>query len=177
VSRRRRPERFRCFQKFRGLLERVFDAAPEGADDLIQRYRGADCNLRTQLFRIISRAGLSAWPRLFHNLRASRETELVREHPIHVVCAWIGNSERVARRHYLQVTDADFEKATSNPTSPMHADGRTGPHVEKETAVKPAITDCTAVHIPSTGREQTGFHPGKTEGQGGTRRTIRHHER
>jgi len=144
---------------------------------LIQRYRGADCNLRTQLFRIISRAGLSAWPRLFHNLRASRETELVREHPIHVVCAWIGNSERVARRHYLQVTDADFEKATSNPTSPMHADGRTGPHVEKETAVKPAITDCTAVHIPSTGREQTGFHPGKTEGQGGTRRTIRHHER
>jgi integrase len=145
------------FPEIRPYLERVFDAAPEGAEYVIQRYRRADCNLRTQLFRIISRAGLSAWPQLFHNLRASRETELVREHPIHVVCAWIGNSERVARRHYLQVTDADFEKATSNPTSPMHADGRTGPHVEKETAVKPAFADYTAVHIPPAGIEPATY--------------------
>ena len=115
------------FPEVRTYLELAFDAAPEGAEYVIERYRGASCNLRTQLLRILTRAGLSAWPRLFHNLRASRETELVREYPIHVVCAWIGNSERVARRHYLQVTDADFEKATSNPTSPMHADGRAGP--------------------------------------------------
>ena len=141
------------FPEVRTYLELAFDAAPEGAEYVIQRYRGANCNLRTQLLRILTRVGLSAWPRLFHNLRASRETELVREYPIHVVCAWIGNSERVARRHYLQVTDADFEKATSNPTSPMHADGRAGPQKEKETAVKPATTNCTAVHIPSTGIE------------------------
>ncbi|NBP81103.1 site-specific integrase [bacterium] len=139
------------FPEVRTYLELAFDAAPEGAEYVIQRYRGANCNLRTQLLRILTRVGLSAWPRLFHNLRASRETELVREYPIHVVCAWIGNSERVARRHYLQVTDADFEKATSNPTSPMHADGRAGPQEEKETAVKPANANCTAVHIPSTG--------------------------
>ena len=80
------------FPEIRGLLERAFDSAPDGTEYAIQRYRGANCNLRTQLLRIISRAGLTAWPRLFHNLRASRETELVREHPIHVVCAWIGNS-------------------------------------------------------------------------------------
>jgi len=145
------------FPEIRPYLERVFDAAPEGTEHVIQRYRRADCNLRTQLLRIIARAGLSAWPRLFHNLRASRETELVREHPIHVVCAWIGNSERVARRHYLQVTDADFEKATSNPTSPMHADGRTGPHVEKETAVTPAFADYTAVQIPPAGIEPATY--------------------
>ena len=141
------------FPEVRTYLALAFDAAPEGAEYVIERYRGASCNLRTQLLRILTRAGLSAWPRLFHNLRASRETELVREYPIHVVCAWIGNSERVARRHYLQVTDADFEKATSNPTSPMQADGRAGPQEEKETAVKPANTNCTAVHIPSTGIE------------------------
>ena len=29
-----------------------------------------------QLLRIIGRAGLQPWPKLFHNLRASRETEL-----------------------------------------------------------------------------------------------------
>ena len=67
---------------------------------------------------------------------------------------------RVARRHYLQVTEADFEKATSNPTSPMHADGRTGQHAEKETAVSPANADYTAVHVPSTGIEPVTFSSG-----------------
>ena len=116
--------------------------------------------MRTQLLRILSRAGLSAWPRLFHNLRASRETELVREHPIHVVCEWIGNSERIARRHYLQVTDADFEKATSNPTSHTRADRGIRRHAEKETAVSPAFANDTAVQVPSTGIEPVTFSSG-----------------
>ena len=30
----------------------------------------------------------------------------------HVVCAWIGNSQKVAAKHYLQVTDDHFEKAS-----------------------------------------------------------------
>ena len=30
---------------------------------------------------------------------------------LHVVCAWIGNSQTIAARHYLQVTDADFDQA------------------------------------------------------------------
>jgi len=29
-----------------------------------------------------------------------------------VVCRWLGNSERVAQKHYLQVRDEDFERAT-----------------------------------------------------------------
>ena len=145
------------FPEIRPSLERQFEAAPDGSVYVIRRYRGATCNLRTQLLRIIARAGLSAWPRLFHNLRASRETELVREHPIHVVCAWIGNSFEVAKRHYLQVTDADFEKATSNPTSHMHADEGRPQHMEKKTAVPPAITDCTAVHIPPAGIEPATY--------------------
>ena len=32
-------------------------------------------------------------------------------YPAHVVVSWIGHSEKVARRHYLQTTDAHFEKA------------------------------------------------------------------
>jgi hypothetical protein len=31
--------------------------------------------------------------------------------PLHVVCKWIGNSAAIAQTHYLQVTDADIEKA------------------------------------------------------------------
>jgi hypothetical protein len=37
---------------------------------------------------------------------------LTAEHPLHVVCAWIGNSALVAQKHYLQVTESDFQKAT-----------------------------------------------------------------
>ena len=54
-------------------------------------------------------------PKLFHALRSSRETELAGEFPIHVVTAWLGNTPTIALRHYLLTTDADFEKAASNP--------------------------------------------------------------
>ena len=70
---------------------------------------------RTQLERIIRRAGLEPWPKLFQNLRSSRETELAREWPLHVVTEWIGNSQPVALKHYLQVTDEDYERASSLP--------------------------------------------------------------
>jgi hypothetical protein len=48
---------------------------------------------------------------LWHNMRASRQTELEERHPSHVVCAWLGNSQAVARTHYLQLRDTDFDKA------------------------------------------------------------------
>jgi hypothetical protein len=52
------------------------------------------------------------WPKLFHNLRASRETELASEYPIHVVCNWIGNTAAIAAKHYWTVRDQDFERAS-----------------------------------------------------------------
>ncbi len=64
---------------------------------VIVRFRSAKQNLRTQFLRIIKRAGLEPWPKLFHNLRATRQTELEESFPSHVVCSWIGNSERVAQ--------------------------------------------------------------------------------
>ncbi|MCE2810862.1 MAG: hypothetical protein LW850_31025 [Planctomycetaceae bacterium] len=44
-------------------------------------------------------------------LRASRQTELQREFPLHVVCSWLGNSPRIAQQSYLLVTEDDFAKA------------------------------------------------------------------
>ena len=54
---------------------------------------------------------VSGWPRLFHSMRASRQTELQREFPLHVVCSWLGNSPRTAQQSYLLVTEDDFAKA------------------------------------------------------------------
>jgi hypothetical protein len=104
------------FPEIRTYLERAWDEAPEGAVYVIGRYRNSNANLRTQLKRIIAAAGRKAWPKLFQNLRSTRETELAEDWPIHVVCAWIGNSEAVARNHYLQVTDEHYEKAAQKST-------------------------------------------------------------
>jgi hypothetical protein len=41
-------------------------------------------NLRSEMTRLLGRAGVSGWPRLFHSMRASRQTELQREFAIHV---------------------------------------------------------------------------------------------
>ena len=77
---------------------------------VITRCRHKSVNLRTQFQRIIGRAGLAPWPKLFQTLRASRATELANEYPAHVAAAWLGHSTVVASKHYWQVTDADFEK-------------------------------------------------------------------
>jgi integrase len=100
------------FPEVRPYLEAAYEQAPPGATHVITRYRSSEANLRTQFQRIIRRAGETPWPKLFHNLRASRETELAAEFPIHVVCAWIGNSPAIAAKHYLTVQDSDFAKAT-----------------------------------------------------------------
>ena len=63
------------------------------------------------MLRITKRAGLQSWPRLFHNMRASRQTELASEYPLHVVCDWLRNLVAVAGKHYLQVTDDHYAKA------------------------------------------------------------------
>lgn len=72
---------------------------------------GKRSNLRTQAHRIIRRAGLEPWERVFQNLRSSRETELVEEFPVHVVTDWIGNSPDVAKMHYLQTHEEHFRRA------------------------------------------------------------------
>lgn len=95
----------------------------------------AECNLTTQE-RIIERAGVTAWPKLWHNLRSSRQTELTEDFPAHVVSAWLGNSERIATQHYLQVLDSHFDKATRQTTrtvpEPMRLDVH-GVHKNEET--------------------------------------------
>ena len=101
------------FPELRPYLEAVFDEAEPGTDLVISRYeyRGRNTNLRTQLLKIIHRAGLEPWPKLFQNLRSTRETELSEKFPMHVVCKWIGNTQAVAAKHYLQVTDDHFKQA------------------------------------------------------------------
>ena len=38
-------------------------------------------------------------------------TELAHEHPLHVVTAWLDNSETIATKHYLSVTPEHMQRA------------------------------------------------------------------
>lgn len=109
------------FAELRPYLEDVFDPAADYVLTSLQHEAGQrgdwrSVNLWTPFEKIVKRAGVTQWPRLWHNLRASRQTELEERFPSHVVCAWLGNSEKVARNHYLQVREVDFQKATQKAT-------------------------------------------------------------
>jgi len=84
--------------------------AKQGAVYCVARYRAND-NLRTQFGRIIERAGVKPWPKMFVNLRSSRRTELQERFPDHVINNWLGHSGAVAAKHYLQVTDEHWGRA------------------------------------------------------------------
>jgi hypothetical protein len=98
-------------------LEDAFQAAADGKASIpadryvIETHRFASGNLSTEFKRILKRAGVTAWPKLFINLRSTRQTELENQFPTHVVCKWLGNSPQVAQKHYLKVTDDHFELA------------------------------------------------------------------
>ena len=102
------------FPELKPFLAVCWESAAPGTVYVISRYRERNQNLRTQLGRIIRRAGVKPWPKLFQNLRASRATELAAEHPAHVAAAWLGHSTLVANKHYWQVTEDDFKRATGS---------------------------------------------------------------
>lgn len=103
------------FPELQPYLEDCFELAEDGAEYLITQYRKMDTSYSTLLAKHVRAAGLTTWPKPWQNLRSTRETELVERFPIHVVCAWIGNSQVVAQKHYLQVTDDHFSRALQNP--------------------------------------------------------------
>ncbi len=107
------------FSEVKECLDRLWAVAPEGTDVFTKLKRTAQfsttgwkaVNLRTTFIKIVKRAGVEPWPRVFHNMRASCQTDLEQRFPSYVVCAWLGNSESVAKAHYLQVLPEHFEGA------------------------------------------------------------------
>ena len=72
----------------------------------------SDASLRDPMMRAIEGADLTVWPNLWRSLRSTRQTELEDQgFPSHVVCAWLGNGESVAKKHYLKVHEGHYAKA------------------------------------------------------------------
>jgi integrase len=94
------------------LLEEHFEQAQDGAVAVFPDIT-AQTNLGTSMRKIIAKAGLVPWVRLFDNCRASCENDWADELPAHVVEKWTGHSGAVARKHYLRAQDHHFETVVS----------------------------------------------------------------
>lgn len=111
------------FPELKEQLKLQWEQAEEGGSPyVIDRWRGTESAMRTHFRRIVFRAGLPEWDRLFQNLRASRATDICNEYPAYVEAQWIGHSEKIAEAHYLQVTDDHFQRALK-PKCPQTQNG------------------------------------------------------
>jgi len=97
--------------RLREILADAFDAAAPGERSVVPMAARPGANLRTTAEKVIERASVEKWPRLFQNLRASCETDWVQTYPAHVCAKWLGHSTTIAAQHYLQVRDAHFRDA------------------------------------------------------------------
>ena len=121
-------------------------------------------NLRTQYLKILGRAKVESWSRLFHSMRASRQTELEREFPLHVVCSWLGNSPKVAQRSYLLVTSADFQKASSGGEKSGTKSGTIGAKNGTKSCTAGASTCSQEIAIDQGNHSENIIFPGKSIG-------------
>lgn len=184
------------FPELRPYLDESFELAVDGSEFVIDSvYRQSAmkatgwriANLRTTFLKIIGRAGLKPWARPFHNLRASRETELIETYPIQVVTSWLGNSPTIAMKHYLLTTEEHFQRACLTSASSKNSAQKSGAkssardadlaqnraqrsfattsnemnssreNTGEEQKMQRPANDCETLHFP--GAERTGFEP------------------
>ena len=122
-----------------------------------------DANTRTEFLKIIKRAGLNPWPRLFHTLRASCETDLLAHLPMHAVAEWLGHSAAVALKHYARIPEGLYQLAangrvTSGAVAGWSASAESSQFeaIEREdsAAKSGAVNVQNAVQSGSVGKEQ-----------------------
>ena len=104
------------FPELRKVLELAFAEKKDEDIFVCGKVRSGDLNLRTGLLKTLKKIGIKPWPKLFANLRSSRETELVDNFPLHVVTKWIGHTPEVAKMHYLQLLDKHWNSAATTET-------------------------------------------------------------
>lgn len=108
------------FPELAPLLDQQFEQAPVGSVYVLPMLQErTDASLRKTLLRAADVAGVKRWPRLWHNLRATRQNELLEAgFKRKAVCSWMGNSAEVAHEHYERATDVDFDRATAPESAP-----------------------------------------------------------
>jgi hypothetical protein len=173
------------FPEIEPYLRQAFDDAADRSVHVLPPRFHNEGYAYAGVLRAVSRASVPTWPKLFVNMRASRETELMQEYPEHVVHAWIGNSKEVAADHYLMTTDADYERATSgstdrtiypaqNPAQSGADSERQEPSDQREKAAIPDNDEDRGLLDTPTGSPTQPRKAGASESAKATRHKTRH---
>ena len=136
--------------------------AEEGAEYVFPALR-ANSNLRTTLEKIIRRAGVKTWPKLWQNLRSSGATDFARSVPSHIAASICGHTEEIAKEHYWKVGDEDLDH-TMTKLSLMHSE-KLSPtiahniaHLDDSCGPNPSFTvSGTSDHDTKKPKESLGF--------------------
>jgi len=71
-------------------------------------------NLRTTFKKLVYRAGLEPWPKLFQNLRANASTDVSDEYGPKCESDWLGHSAEISLTHYQQIPPEKRERALND---------------------------------------------------------------
>ena len=100
------------FAELRPHLERAFRERAADAVYVLPRVR-TTTELSTHAKRLVRKAGVKLWSKLFVNMRGSCSDDLERRGVTEkAINAWIGNTSRIRQRHYHAVRAEDWAAVT-----------------------------------------------------------------
>jgi integrase len=164
------------FAALRPHLERAYRERAPGAIYVVPRARHG-ANLGTQAKRIIEKAGVKPWPKLFVNMRGSCSDDLERDGVAEkAINAWVGNTARMRQRHYHAVRPEDWAavtgKAAQIPARAPSVRGHQEPstlHAAREKSLD--VEDDPKIDYPRQGSKKRGI-PGRN-GQANSRSSTK----
>ena len=93
-----------------------FGAASDDVSAVVTGFSSSNNNLGSPLRKILAKAGLVPWPQLFQYMRASGETQWLKEgHRADLVANWTGHSVKVQNDNCVQHTQDDIDSFNAQP--------------------------------------------------------------
>ena len=118
-SKRKRDRVIPLWAEVEKALSDLFAVAEEGEPRVITIYKYGQ-QVDTEWRRKIKRAGFDVWEKPCQNLRASCENDLDEAGLRNTaICEWMGHTKVVSRKHYMHITDTDFDKALADKIVPQ----------------------------------------------------------
>ncbi len=121
----RKPRLVPIFAPLDAIIRDAFESLPDRTpkrQHLIQaeNRRQPESNLRTEAMKLIDRAGVDVWEKLFQNLRMSCATDLLNAgYPVTKVADWLGHSVAVLLEHYKGTTGREIQEAREVNNDPF----------------------------------------------------------
>lgn len=110
------------FEQFWPYLQAAWDRLPERQPLMFPNLQMTNPALSKRLAAACGLAGIPSWPKPWINLRASCETDLIREYrDIYRVAAWLGHSPQVALEHYNRIAKELESAAVGTSAKPKKA--------------------------------------------------------